>query len=69
MFILLINYFVFVLSTMQRYGEFGGYANIWRAFARGCGDRGRDLRQSARKLQNRVAMQFKKLKAYKNFGA
>ena len=32
MFILLINYFVFVLSTMQRYGGFGGYANIWGTF-------------------------------------
>jgi len=55
MFILLINYFVFVLSTMQRYGGFGRWRKIWGTFGWSCGDRGRDLRQSARKLQNRVA--------------
>ena len=53
MFILLINW-------AQRYGGFGRWRNIGRTFAWSCGDRGRDLRQSARKLQNRVAMRFKK---------
>ena len=32
---------------MQRYGSFGKWAKVLGTFARGCGDRGGNLRQSA----------------------
>jgi hypothetical protein len=32
---------------MQRYGGFGGFANISQTFSRSCDDTGSDLRQTA----------------------
>ena len=40
---------------MQRYGSFGKWAKVLRTFARGCGDRGGNLRQSADEGVGRVA--------------
>ena len=61
MFILLINYSVCVLLTAQRYGGFGGFANISQTSSRSCDDTGSDMRQTADKASKPVANEAEKI--------